>query len=178
MTGVIQRCAAVSLLAALAACGTKPDNSQALLDANTAYFAQDFTCARAGAVEISVGELSAHAEKYTDACVRTKAFTDAAFFYADAGQMQAHKKSASPAVGAYWKNTEIEHRLRLGPSFVTVMGRVRRCADYLRLHQDGDALRAKLGQLPPTTILPPVTCRNGTIAILVSEAQILPTAMD
>jgi hypothetical protein len=180
MTGAIRKFACIGLLAALAACATKPDNSQALLDANAAYFAQDFTCTRAGAAAVDFVKLAAHAEKYADACVRTQAFTDAVYLYTAAGEMQPRRKAANvhPVLGTYWKSGDIEHRLRVGPSFVTAVGRVRRCADYLRLKQDGDALRAKLGQLPPVTILPPSPCRNSTMGLFVSEAQVIPTAMD
>ncbi|HEX3673386.1 MAG TPA: hypothetical protein VHU87_03865, partial [Rhizomicrobium sp.] len=64
-------------------------------------------------------------------------------------------------LAAYWKDADIAHRLHLGPSFVTIVGRVRSCEE-----------RAKRALRP----VPP--CRAPGMAVFVSEAQIIPTAMD
>ncbi|HEY2071464.1 MAG TPA: hypothetical protein VGG48_18035 [Rhizomicrobium sp.] len=157
MPGVIQkRLTALALLALLAGCGTSAPPQTPVAppppDPSIAYLAQDFTCKRADAAAVDLTTLQKHAADYDEKCVHLKVFTDAAFLYDDAGH-----KSTAP-IGAFWKNAETARHLKLGPSFVAVTGRVRNCA-----------ARHK--------IAPGSLCR-GDAALFVSEAQIIPTAMD
>ena len=150
MTGVIRiasRIAAAGALALIAACGTMQPAAPPPPPANPA--AEDFTCKRADAANVDLVALSAHPEQFAEKCVRTKAFSDATLLYADAGQMLKHKGMA-----VYWKDSDTARRLKLGPSFVIIVGRVRPCA--------GRAL------MP--------TCTG--MAVFASLAEIIPTAMD
>jgi hypothetical protein len=161
MTGNIRKFACMTLLAALAACATAgPEDSRKLAD--TAYFAADFSCTRAEAANLDFAALEAHPERYANKCIRTDVFSDGVWLYASAGVMQADRNGPFHLrLGATWKNQDLRQRLSIGPSFVTVTGRVRDCVARKTHTPAADAPACE-----------------GLAAIFVSEAQIVPTAMD
>jgi hypothetical protein len=162
VTHILSRLLAAGALAFVAACSsTATDTGAQVQAANAAWLAMDFTCQRADAASVELAALRAHPAQYAEKCIRTKAFADANFLYDDAGQMQRAK--TAPGLAAYWKDSDVAHRLHLGPSFVTIVGRVRSCEERTKR---ADALH------------PVAPCRAPGMAIFVSEAQIIPTAMD
>jgi hypothetical protein len=156
MTGVIRDrihlALALGLIACVAGCSTPQAPATAPPDPAIAYLAQDFTCKRADATEVQLSALEKSPLAYDEKCVRLRVFTDAALLYDDAGH-----KGAKP-LGVFWKNGDTARHLKLGPSFVVIIGRVRSCATR-------------------HTIAPASLCR-GDASLFVSEAMIIPTAMD
>ncbi|MGH6871022.1 MAG: hypothetical protein ACREHE_05890 [Rhizomicrobium sp.] len=167
----------MSVLALLAACGTAPqaDPDQMQAAQSAAYFAGNFSCARGDAVAVTFTKLQDNPEAYADKCVRVDAFSDGGKLYADAGDKQGGIRAA-PAplrIVVVWKNADLGKQLQLGPSFVTVTGRVRDCAAYRTHIAAAKALEAKVGH----AIAPADDC-GARASLYVSEATVVPTAMD
>jgi hypothetical protein len=180
MTGVIRKFACLSLLAALAACGTAPhDELQTQQAENAAWFAGDFSCKGADGVKVDFATIEKNAAAYTDKCVRTDVFTDGHKLYGSALVMQTDQRAAGvhPRLGVVWKSTDMGHRLHLGPSFVSIVGRVRDCPARLAMRQKGEDIRAQIAHEKPAAITSGGDCPAGT-AIFVSDATVVPTAMD
>ncbi|HEY1632208.1 MAG TPA: hypothetical protein VGF56_12905 [Rhizomicrobium sp.] len=182
MTGVIRKFAAFGALALLAACGTSRDGGDDLqkqLAQNNAYFAGEYACAKADAVTVQLGEIEKHPEKYADRCLRIDAFSDGSKLYSGGLEMQHDQRSAAviPRVGVVWKNPDMERHLRVGPSFVTVVGRMRDCAQRLAMQQKGEDIRARIAGTAPASVTGHGDCRHAH-TVFVSDAQVVPTAMD
>lgn len=131
--------------------------------AAAAYLAADFTCTRASSEEIGMKLLNVMPEKYLDKCVRFDAFTDGATLYVDAKGMTPAKASDA---GLYWKEAATAHHLKLGPSFATIVGRFRDCAQH-------NAMVRQSGAVAVTG-----ACQTASKAVFISETEITPTAMD
>jgi len=177
MTGdrSIARIASAALLLAVGACSTQtaPDNS-AERATNAAYFNGDFNCAKTDARNIDLKLLNAAPSQYMERCVRLEVFTDGIALYVNAAHMNPIKASK---VGLYWKDDAIARRLKLGPSFVIVTGRLRDCAKHNAMTVQAAKLQSAPGAVPaePAII---GACKTAAAAIFVSDAEIVPTAMD
>jgi hypothetical protein len=180
MTGdrlTLCRIAVAGLLIGLSACSSTPsapqDNSAARA-ANAAYFADDFNCTRATSDEVGLKLLNTTPDRYLEKCVRLEAFTDGTSLYVDAKGMTPVKASND---GLYWKDPAIAGHLKLGPSFVVLTGRVRDCAKHNAMTAQAAALESAPGAVPaqPAII---GACKTSATAIFISDAQIIPTAMD
>jgi hypothetical protein len=177
MTGdrSIARIAGAALLLALGACATQvaPDNS-AERAANAAYFNGDFNCAKADTRPIDLKLLNAAPSQDMERCVTLEAFTDGSALYVNAAHMNPVMASK---VGLYWKDDAIAHRLKLGPSFVIITGRLRDCAKHNAMTAQAAKLQSAPGAVPaePAII---GACKTAAAAIFVSDAEIVPTAMD
>jgi hypothetical protein len=181
MTGdrlTLLRVAAICALAALMACSTAqpppaPDNAAARA-ANAAYFAEDFSCTRATSENIGLKLLNTAPDRYQEKCIRLEAFTDGASLYVDAKGMKPVKASND---GLYWKDPTIAGHLKLGPSFVVITGRVRDCVKHNAMTAQAAALESAPGAAPaqPAII---GACKTSATAIFISDAQVIPTAMD
>jgi hypothetical protein len=159
-----QLSAALSLIF-LAGCASTAVPSAGVLPDHTAsdYLAADFTCTRASAEDTGMKLLNIMPEQYIDKCVRFDAFTDGTTLFVDAKGMRPAKASDA---GLYWKDADTAHHLKMGPSFVTVVGRFRDCARH----------NAMVRQSGATTVTG--ACQNTAKAVFISEVQITPTAMD
>lgn len=174
MTGdrLISRIAGALVLALLAACGTAatqtsvPDHSAEIAALN-AYFAADFSCTRATSDDIGLKLLNVQPDHYMDKCIRLPAFTDSVALYVNAAGMKPIKDS--PA-GLVWKSDDAAKHLKLGPSFVTITGRLRDCAVH--------SARAERAAALNITVPPASACKTSATAIFISEVQVVPTAMD
>lgn len=156
---IIRRIAALALASiALAGCATGGGTRNTAETA--AYLAQDFTCTSAGSAAVELATLERAPERYADSCVRVLGFAKDDFLYQDAGS--ANAPAQRERLGVYWQDKALERRLRLGPSFVTLVARVRRCSRHV--------------EAAPATAQEP--CRSVGTALFVSEARIVPTAMD
>jgi hypothetical protein len=181
MTGdrlTLLRIAAACAPALFAACSTAtppsaPDRS-AERAANAAYFADDFNCTRATSENIGLKLLNAAPDRYREKCVRLEAFTDGTSLYVDAKGMKPEKASND---GLYWKDPALAGHLKLGPSFVVITGRVRDCARHNAMTAQAAALNSAPGAVPaqPAII---GACKTSATAIFISDAQVIPTAMD
>lgn|SRR5512146_1784672 len=179
MTGerfILRRIATAGLLIVLGACTTHspaPDNS-AERAANAAYFAGDFNCTKADAAQIDLKLLNAATARYVEKCIRFEAFTDGSELYVNAAGMKPVKASA---VGLYWKEPDTARHLKLGPSFVVMTGRLRDCAKHNAMTARAATLDSAPGAVPaaPAVI---GACKTAATAIFVSDAEIVPTAMD
>jgi hypothetical protein len=178
MTGdrIIVRIAGAASLLALAACATQtatPDNS-AERAATAAYFTGDFNCTKADAEQIDLKLLNAATAQYMERCVRLEAFTDGGALYVNAAHMKPIKAST---VGLYWKDDALARHLKLGPSFVVITGRLRDCAKHNAMTAQAAKLQSATGAVPaePAII---GACKTAAAAIFVSDAEIVPTAMD
>jgi hypothetical protein len=163
-------------LTTLAGCGTVATQTSfsdhsAERAANAAYFAEDFSCTRAGAENIGLKLLNVMPDHYTDKCIQLNAFTDGVSLYVSAAGMKPIKDS--PA-GLYWKNDDIAKHLKLGPSFVTIVGRLRDCAKHNAMNAQAATFNSVPGQA--SAILG--ACKTFATAIFISDVQIAPTAMD
>jgi hypothetical protein len=174
----VLRVSAFGVLALVAGCVTRTPEREQMLEKsrslNAAYVSQDFTCKRTDAANVELAALNANAGQFVEKCVRIKAFSDSTMLYGDAGHMQRPK--SGPVLDIVWKDAEIARRLHLGPSFVTVVGRVRSCDERRKLAQAVETYGA--ANATPAVIPTPPPCRNDGLAIFISEAQIIPTAMD
>ena len=167
---------AASFLLALAACTSQtaaPDNS-AERAANAAYFAGDFNCTNADAEQIDLKVLNTATAQYIDRCVRLEAFTDGNALYVNAANMKPIKASS---VGLYWKDEDIARHLKLGPSFVIMTGRLRHCANHNAMTARAAILQSAPGAVPASPAIIGA-CKTAATAIFVSNAEIVPTAMD
>lgn len=181
MTGVIRKFACFSLLAVLAACGTAPhDDLQTQQAENTAWLAGDFSCKGADGVKVEFGTIEQNPTQYIDKCVRTDVFTDGRKLYGSALVMQMDQRSAAvhPRLGVVWKNADLGHHLKLGPSFVSIVGRVRNCAARLAMRQKGEDIRAAIAHDKPAAVTSDGDECRGQVSIFVSDATVVPTAMD
>lgn len=171
------RVATIFACIAMAACGTlqpaAPDHS-AERAANAAYFAADFNCTRATSGDIDLKLLNASADRYLEKCIRLEIFTDGTSLYVDAKGMKPVKASSA---GLYWQDDTLARRLKLGPSFVVITGRLRDCAKHNAMIAQAAALESAPGAVPAQ---PAITgaCKTSATAIFVSDAQVIPTAMD
>ena len=169
-------CVAVaSLLAVLSACSTPaaPENS-AERAANAAYFNGDFNCTKSDAEQIDLKLLNEATLHYMERCVRLEAFTDGGALYVNAAHMKPIKASA---IGLYWKDGDTAKHLKLGPSFVIITGRVRACAKHNAMTAQAAKLQSAPGALPAEPAILGA-CKTAATAIFVSDAEIVPTAMD
>ncbi|GEM_PF-2434094 len=166
------RLAAASLLAGLTACSSAtvrtaaPDHSAEIV-ANTVYFAADFSCTRAMSEDIDLKPLNAAADRYMEKCIRLDAFTDGTALYVNAKGMKPIKDSTA---GLIWKNDDAAKHLKLGPSFVTITGRLRDCAVH-----NAKAERAVALNMPVPAA---AVCKTSATAIFISDVLVIPTAMD
>jgi hypothetical protein len=171
------RFAAILACIAVAACSTphppSPDHS-AERAADAAYFAADFNCTRATSADIDLKLLNASSDHYLEKCIRLEVFTDGTSLYVDAKGMKPVKASSA---GLYWQDDALARRLKLGPSFVIITGRLRDCAKHNAMTARAAALESAPGAVPaqPAII---GACKTSATAIFVSDAQIIPTAMD
>ncbi len=161
MTAIrIAAVAAMSL--ALAACAsTAPAPKD---DPAQAYFAQDFTCKAADAQTVDLAAIAGAPARYAGQCVNVVGFASNDRLYrkaADAAQPGKH-----PHLLLLWQDKALQRRLQLGPSFVTVTGRVRPCGR--RKAMAADAPGANAGW----------ACSGSATALTVSTATIVPTSMD
>jgi hypothetical protein len=161
----------------MAACSTPqpaaPDHS-AERAANAAYFSADFSCTRATSADIDLKLLNASADRYLEKCIRLEVFTDGTSLYVDAKGMKPVKASSA---GLYWQDAALARRLKLGPSFVVITGRLRDCTKHNAMTAQAAALQNAPGAIPaqPAVI---GACKTSATAIFVSDAQVIPTAMD
>ena len=146
---------------ALAACATG-GGAPSAVDTN-AYFAQDFTCTADGSANVELASLQRAPARYAGKCITVMAFAKGNALYRDA---QHAAVAGQPQIGLDWDNAAMARRLALGPSFVTLTGRVRLCSRRTVM----------LARSAPTH--PETGCRGATAALLVSAAKIVPTAMD
>ena len=183
MTGdhlILPRIAACLALMALAGCGTttatqtSPADHSAEIAANAAYFAADFSCTRATSEDIGMKLLNVEPARYMDKCIRLNAFTDSAALYVDASGMKPVKASNA---GLYWKNDDTAKHLKLGPSFVTIVGRFRDCAKHNAMTREAALLTSAPGAVPAEPAILGA-CKTAATAIFISEVQVVPTAMD
>ncbi len=180
MTGdhpITHRIATIFAFLVLSACSTTPstppDNSAARA-ANAAYFTGDFNCTKADARQIDLKLLNAATAAYLEKCVRFEAFTDGSALYVNAAHMKPVKASAT---GLYWKNEETARHLKLGPSFVFITGRLRDCARHNAMTAEAASLQTAPGAVPAAPAIIGA-CKTAATAIFVSDAEIVPTAMD
>jgi hypothetical protein len=171
------RVATAFVLTTLSACSTTPATAPDYSTehaANAAYFTGDFSCTKADAQQIDLKLLNAAKAAYLEKCVRFEAFTDGSALYANAAHMKPIKESA---IGLYWKDDETARHLKLGPSFVIITGRLRDCAKHNAMTAQAAALQSARGAVPA---VPAVigACKTAATAIFVSDAEIVPTAMD
>ena len=169
------RIVAALALSALGACTTAPaapPDTSAERAAKAAYFAGDFNCTKIDARQIDLKLLNAATSGYLEKCIRFEAFTDGSALYVNAAHMKPVKASS---VGLYWKDDETARHLKLGPSFVFITGRLRDCA----MHNAMTA-QAASPPSPPGTAAPAIVgaCKTAATAIFISDAEIVPTAMD
>jgi len=166
------RLALMLVLASLAACGTTttqapaPDHSAEIAALN-AYFAADFSCTRAASEDVGLKLLNVQPDRYMDKCIRLPAFTDSVALYVNAAGMKPIKDSTA---GLVWKSDDTAKHLKLGPSFVTITGRLRDCTVH----------NAKAGRAAALNLSVPVAaaCKTSATAIFISDVQVTPTAMD
>lgn len=164
------------LLMALGGCSTQtsvPDNS-AERAANAAYFAADFSCTRATSEDIDLKLLNAAAARYMEKCIRLEAFTDGSALYVNAKGMKPIKDSSA---GLYWEDGDAAKHLKLGPSFVIITGRLRDCTKHNAMAARAAALASAPGGVP-TAPADLGACKTAATAIFISDAQVIPTAMD
>ncbi len=174
MTGdrLTSRLAAALVLVLLTASGTTatqtpaPDHSAEIAALET-YFAADFSCTRVNAEDSGLKLLNVMPERYMDKCIKLNAFTDGVFLYVNAAGMKPIKDSPAALV---WKSDGTANHLKLGPSFVTITGRLRDCAKHNSRTPPAAAL-----SVPAT---PAVGCKTSATAIFISDVQVIPTAMD
>jgi hypothetical protein len=169
--------AALFVLLALSACSTTPSispNNSAARAANAAYFTGDFNCTRTDARQIDLKLLNAATAAYLEKCVRFEAFTDGSALYVNAAHMKLVKASAT---GLYWKDDDTARHLRLGPSFVIITGRLRDCAKHNAMTAEAASLQTAPGAVPAVPAIIGA-CKTAATAIFVSDAEIVPTAMD
>ena len=169
----------VGAVALAAACSSTRQDLETLQAENTTYLAMNFSCTYADATDVEFAALKSHPEQYAEKCIRTKAFSDSDFLYADAIMMQQPEPDSRGTLPTYWKDGDVMRRLHLGPSFVVIVGRVRSCDERVQMSQKAEDLRAQQAHETPHQIVPPGPhCRASGMAVFVSEAQIIPTAMD
>ncbi|HEY8948949.1 MAG TPA: hypothetical protein VIM56_08715 [Rhizomicrobium sp.] len=180
MTGdrlIARRVVAAFGFLVLAACSetpsAPPDNS-AERAATAAYFTGDFNCTKADAQQIDLKLLNAATADYLEKCIRFEAFTDGSALYVNAAHMKPVKASAT---GLYWKDDDTARHLKLGPSFVIITGRLRDCAGHNAMMAQAASLQSAPGAVPAAAAIIGA-CKTAATAIFVSEAEIVPTAMD
>lgn len=179
MTGdrlISSRTVVAILLIALSGCSTQtsiPDNS-AERAANAAYFAADFSCTRTTSEDIDLKLLNAAAARYMEKCIRLEAFTDGSTLYVNAKGMKPIKDSSA---GLYWKDSDAAKHLKLGPSFVVITGRLRDCAKHNAMMARAAVLANAPGAVPAEPAILGA-CKTAATAIFISDAQVIPTAMD
>jgi hypothetical protein len=147
---------------ALSACATTapaPKGNDA-----QACFAQDFTCKAAGAKTADLASIATAPARYAGQCVSVAGFAKNDRLYRDAGD--AIKPAGHPNLLLQWQDKALERRLQLGPSFVTVTGRVRPCARRRAMAAEAPGADADWA------------CSGSATALTVSKAAILPTSMD
>ncbi|HTQ14948.1 MAG TPA: hypothetical protein VMH86_13820 [Rhizomicrobium sp.] len=170
------RAAAPAAFVLLAACGTTPPDDQTLAANAAAYFTGDFACTRGDAARVPFAALDANPATYDGRCVAFDAFSDGTRLYAGATEMQMDRRSAAThsRLGVTWKASDLARHLQLGPSFVTIVGRVRDCAGHRARWQAARDLEARVGH----AVAPPAEGCTGLATVYASEATIVPTAMD
>ena len=113
---------------ALAGCADTTQREDKTFD-TAAYYAQDFTCKPSQALVIDLSELERAPQALEGHCVRVTAYARGNLLYADANDTAA----ASPGslhrrIGLDWNDPATARHLQLGPSYVTITGRVRLCS--------------------------------------------------
>ncbi len=147
---------------ALLGCAGPRDGAKGTADA-PAYFAQDFTCTAEDSTPVELGALLTAPARYGDRCIRVSGFVKANALYRDA---EHAARPGAAEIGLDWQDSALARRLALGPSFATLTGRVRLCG------------RRKAMAALSAPSAPETGCRGATAALLVSAAQVVPTAMD
>lgn len=157
------RIAAIAAMGlALTACATTapaPTGAEA-----AAYFAQDFTCKPADAKAADLATVARASSRYAGTCVSVTGFASNDRLYHDAND--AAEPARHPHLLLLWHDKALQRRLQLGPSFVTLVGRVRPCGRR-------KAMAARTPHVDPGW-----TCSGSATALTVSSARILPTSMD
>jgi cytochrome c551/c552 len=156
--------AAAAMALALTACATTGPRSHA--DKAAAYFAQDFTCHPQNAKTVGLTTISAVPARYAGKCVQVSGFAKQNHLYRDG--RDAADPARHPGLALIWHDKTIEHRLQLGPSFVTVTARVRSC----------ESRKTMAAATPTHTEIDKQACTTGSVVLTVSDAKIIPTAMD
>jgi hypothetical protein len=162
---------AVTMCGALCACShdtvvvpPPPPTPQEILAKASA---DDFTCTRALAADVTFAKLESTPDAFTDKCVKIKGLATARYLFRDGAAIQAQKSMPQPAttIGIFWKDEAAAKKLDAGAQFVELVGRVRKCdARVALLHNAG--------------ILDAESCAGVPIAIFASQSHIYPTAMD
>ena len=159
----------------MGACTTTPaapPDTSAERAASAAYFTADFSCTKAGTRQIDLKLLNAATATYLEKCIRFEAFTDGSALYVNAAHMKPVKASS---VGLYWKDDETARHLKLGPSFVFITGRLRDCAKHNAMTAQAASFQTTPGAVPAAIV---GACKTAATAIFISDAEIIPTAMD
>lgn len=147
---------------ALTACAATGPVSRT--DRATAYFARDFTCSASDSRSVDLTALRRAPQRYDGQCVTVLGFAKANILFHDAHDAAA--AATTPRLGLDWNDAALARHLRLGPSFVTLTGRVRLCRRR----------KAMIAKKAPAT--PETGCRGAVAALTVSSAKVVPTAMD
>jgi len=164
-------------LFALSACehtvATVADNS-AQRAANAAYFADDFNCTKGASEQIDLKLLNAATARYMEKCIRLEAFTEGSALYVNAAGIKPIKASA---VGLYWKDSDTPKHLKLGPSFVVITARMRDCTKHNEMTRQAALLANAPGTIPAEPAILGA-CKTAATALFISDAEVVPTAMD
>lgn len=125
-----------------------------------AFIAASFACKPNEALKLDLLALRRDPAAYKNKCVHLSGYSNGREMWRDATEV--HPARVAP-LGNYWEHSEAEERLRRGPSFVEIMGRLRACSEVQKM------LAGKAEGL----------CRNDSgYAIYISAYRIIPTAMD
>lgn len=116
----------------------------------TAPQTQDYSCTRAEAKAVRLSTLEGHRADFADQCVRVALFTDGVNFAENAANLHAPAAKGIGPFAFVFEDPARQHPRN--PSFVSIVGRVRLCANGA-----------------------PQTCRDG---VYISDIRLLPTAMD
>jgi hypothetical protein len=111
---------------------------------------QDYSCTRAEAKAVRLSTLEGHRADFADQCVRVALFTDGVNFAENA--VTIHTPAATGSGSFAFVFEDPARQRPRNPSFVSIVGRVRLCANGA-----------------------PQTCRDG---VYISDIRLLPTAMD
>jgi hypothetical protein len=173
----LKRLAALATLAAMAACSSAQDDTRAKLAVIDDYFSQDMSCVANTSPKVDFRAFHRAADTYADECIRVHVFATWNYVYADATDMQ-QPAGRDSRIGVYWNDMKVEDALRLAPSFVDIVGRVRSCDRRYEIMKDELKLKAELAGQAPGEAMLSGPCHYTAMAIFASTARVIPTAMD
>jgi hypothetical protein len=174
---LLKRLTALAALAAIAACSSPQTDTKSKLAAIDDYFSQDMSCVASTSTRVDFPAFRRAADTYADKCIRIHVFATWNYVYADATDMQQPADRES-RIGVYWNDTKVEAALRLAPSFVDIVGRVRSCGHRYEIMTDELKLKAELAGSAPGDVMLSGPCHYTAMAIFSSNARIIPTPMD